>query len=488
MTTIIAVAGLSEEEFRRAIERKLRHGQAAEAAIQLRELLEPYAGPGGILPGRFLTVTAADLTLTGWEGLSLAVARHDEPYRRITALSIAFGWEGEEVPQPDADGRLRPLIETSYFTDDAFPFSQSARADLLEGYSYHGCTWTGDCEATDNALGLDGIDDLRGALALLEARLLASDMPDEDEIRAGSLGACLLSVLLFQAVDARIARDGLPRRLCVMAGSNGVYPYFDAPVVGIPEDASRDGGVVDVGIPVPRYSSLLMAGVPRGRKRAVLVLDESADEAAIRIAKLRGLPHDEIAPEPVAPVAPEVLPEPSAPPVSDSGIIPIPGGPLMTKKPHGASWDFRDMLSPRDGGSAPGTESSPAPSHDEPVRARPQQLPGEPDAVAPCEPLRPAETADETPVEPGFPLLEPTVQERLQSLIATPAARGLPEAAALAAPSPQHSLAYWPTGPGWADEQAEAASTAAVAEPAVDEPLPPSGLWARLRGWLRWRL
>ena len=448
MTTIIAVAGLSEEEFRRAIERKLRHGQAAEAAAQLRDLIEPYAGPAGILPARFLTVTANDLTLTGWDALGLAVARHDEPYRRITALSIAFGWEGEDVPQPDAEGRLRPYLETSYFTDDAFPFSQSARADLLEGYSYHGCSWTGDCEASDNALGLDGIDDLRGALALLEARLLASAAPDEDQIRAGSLGACLLSVLLFQAVDARIARDGLPRRLCVMAGSSGVYPYFDAPVVGIPEDTSKDSGVVDAGVPPPRYSSLLMAGVPRGRKRAVLVLDESADEAANRIARLRGLPCDDPVPEPIAPaepIAPVAGVDLPVPPPSESGIIPIPGGPLLAKKPHAQHWDFRDMLSPRD--NAPREPDA-------------RETDFRDNAVPALEPVTPAPR----PLpEPGFPLLESSLQARLEALVATP--------------TPVEPIAPVPDVP----------TTRRVAPPAEPDAPHRLGLWSRLRNLLKWR-
>lgn len=341
--TTIAIDGLNEEEFRRSIESRMRHGLAGKAVEQLRVLIAPFAAPGGILPERFLTVSASDLSLGGWDALSDSLRRHDRPGRAVTALSITFGWPGEDMPQPDAEGRLGPLIETGYYTDDAFPFSQSSREDLLEGYSFHGCTWTGDFEATDTALWLTGIDDLNGALAGLEARLLASDEPDEDGILAGSLGACLLSVLLFQAVDARIAESGLPRALCVMAGSNGVYPYFDAPVAGFPEEARKaaeaaeDEVVVDAGVPAPRYSSLLVTGIPRARKRAVLVLAETADEEASRIARLRGIAHAEAH-------AAAALPEP--PLRSDGTIAAAPESPLLAKKPSGQSWDFREMLSP----------------------------------------------------------------------------------------------------------------------------------------------
>jgi hypothetical protein len=285
----IVIGGLNEEDFRRSIENRLREGRAGLAIDRLRGLLEPYAGEGKILPERFITVAPQDLVLRGWEGLGDALRRRDLPGHLISAISVSFGWAGEEPPVPDAEGRLNPPIEIGYYSDNAFPFSQSTRDDLLGGYSSFGCTWTGDAESTDSALGLDGIDDLHGALAQLEARLLASDAPDEDGIRAGSLGSCLLSALLVQAVTDRIAADGLPRPLCVMAGSNDVYPYFDVPVAGMPKEiAEQEEATASVnGVPMPRYSSLLMTSIPRAKKRAVLTLDESEQETAERIARLR---------------------------------------------------------------------------------------------------------------------------------------------------------------------------------------------------------
>lgn len=354
--TVIAVDGLSEEDFRRAIENRLREGKPEAALERLRRLLAGFAGPDRILPERFLTITAKDLVLRGWQELEPAIQRHDRPARPITALSIAFGWPGEDVPQPDAEGCLRPFIETGYYTDDAYPFSQSARDDLLDGYSYHGCTWAADCEAVDNALSLEGVDDLHGALAALEARLLASDTPDPDEILAGSLGACLLSVLLFQAVGERIERDGLPRPLCVMAGSNGVYPYFDAPVAGFPEEVRKAAEAeeeelgLSTAIPAPRYSSLLMTGVPRGTKRAVLVLQESEEETAARFAHLRD--QSLIGAEPGVP-APPTPPDSIEPALPEPEIAELPASPLLAKKQPGKAWDFRDMLSPRDPDAPP---------------------------------------------------------------------------------------------------------------------------------------
>ena len=346
MTTIV-IDDLNEEDFRRSIENRLREGRASAALDKLRSLIAPYAGSGGILPERFLTVEAADLVLSGWGGLSEAVQRHDQPGRPVTALSITFGWPGDETPKPDAEGKLRPHLETSYFSDNAYPFSQSGREDLLEGYSFYGCTWNGDCEAIDTTLSLEGIDELHGALASLEARLLASEEPDEESICAGSLGACLLSTLLVQAVTERISRDGLPRPLCVMAGSNSVYPYFDAPVVGMPEDARKaadeEPETVDLynGAPAPRYSSLLMTGIPRAKKRAVLVLDESADELANRISRLRSLNHADAE---NAESEREDMAAVPAPEMPDLMAATAGSGSLLAQKPARQARDLHDML------------------------------------------------------------------------------------------------------------------------------------------------
>lgn len=509
--TTIAIDGLNEDEFRRSIERKLRRGQADEAVERLRELIAPFAGPGRILPERFLTIQAGDLVLNGWSALGDSIRRHDRPGRPVTALSIAYGWPGEEVPVPDPEGRLSPLVETAYYTDDAFPFSQSGRDDLLDGYSYHGCTWADDCEASDRALWLDGIDDLNGALAALEARLLASDTPDEEEIRAGSLGACLLSVLLFQAVGERIARDGLPRPLCVMAGSNGVYPYFDAPVAGMPEDARRaaelaEEEAVDAGVPGPRYSSLLVTGIRRAQKRAVLVLEETEEESAVRIARLRGLTHAE--PPPVQPQALE-----PAPRQSDTEIVASPASPLAVKKPGGHAWDFRDLLPPR--GPEPNGDDAapedPGPGWDEddagdPVSPPDDAVPPEPvvDRDAPLEPVEeplpqaPA-PAGEPVAQPGFSLLDSIREERPHFLRSLPlpqyseAPRSEPQPDPEPAPQPETepepapAFAAMPTDPVWPfgidwleQDQAEVSAPARSTEPT--KPARRS-LWEQLRRW-----
>lgn len=461
----IVIDGLSEEDFRRSIQNRLREGKAGSAIARLRALLAPYAQAGGILPERFLTIAPGELILTGWDSLGDAIGRHDRPGRPVNAVSIAFGWPGDDMPEADARGCLRPCIETNYYNDDAFPFSQSRRDDLLDGYSFDGCTWSGDPEATDNAIGLDGIDDLNGALAELEARLLASDEPDEAGLRAGSLGACLLSALLVQAVTERIERDGLPRSLCVTAGSSGVYPYFDAPLAGMSEEAlTAAAAVEDVvmsahEVPVPRYSSLLLTGIPRAKKRAVLVLEESEDELTKRLTGLRSLHHadredEQIALQEVAAVPPATdEPEPG-PSVTDGEL-------LLAKKPVKHSADFRDMLGPR----APALQQR----LDDLVASR----------IAPI---------------PELPVLAPVEAERLPVPDWSDEPAWSAETAWLDGPtlSNEPTLSHepaWSDEPGWQDNS-DPATLPEIAMPEAELPPPAERtrdrLWASVKAWFDW--
>ena len=233
----ITIDGLDENDFRRSIETMLRNGEADDAAAKLRALLAPYSGPNKLLPERFLTVSPQEVSLAGWQDLRARIGKYDRPEHLISALRIAVTDPDPDAPPatPDGTGRFSPSIETSYFSDTSFPFSDADRNDLLDGYSMDDSAWQGDFEAADSAVKVEGIDDLYGSIAAIEARVMQSDEPDDDEIRAGSLGACFLAVLVHQAVRETVHKEGLPRALCVLAGNDGVYPFFDAPVLASDE-------------------------------------------------------------------------------------------------------------------------------------------------------------------------------------------------------------------------------------------------------------
>jgi hypothetical protein len=302
----ITIDGLDEHEFRHGIEDMLRADEAGQAIEKLRDLLKPYAGYGEILPPRFLEVQPADVTFGGWSKLANRLPHHDRPGYSITAIGVvlsdsrALGGPGPE------NGRLAPFVKTFYFSDDAYPFTNASRDDLLDGYSRDGFGWQGDYQATDATLSIKGIDELYGAVVELEDRLMASHSPSEDEIRAGTIGACFLAALIHQSLRDTIRKNGLPRPLCVLAACDGVYPFFDAPVVGQDESTVVETapdeipGIITENalIELPSAEASLLDVAPRKHSKVMaLMLDEAGSRDAARYAEMAAAQRLEFAAE-----------------------------------------------------------------------------------------------------------------------------------------------------------------------------------------------
>lgn len=298
---IVTIDGMVEHDFRLSIEDMLRLDQVDEAVERLRGLLETCVGDGGVLPNRFLQVTADYVEIGGWHRLADRLRDHDRARHPISAIGVTLA-DSRALGGPGIrGGRLTPFIKTFYFNDDAYPFTAATRSDLLDGYSRDGFEWQGDYQATDATLSIRGIDDLYGAIVELEDRLLASPDPGEAEIRAGTIGACYVAALIHQALRDTIRRKGLPRPLCVFAACDGVYPFFDAPVAGSDECSVEDpvatmveGGddsPADDEEPedeLPGEASLLTL-VSRNRTKApVMVLCEEDAQESARYSEMAG--------------------------------------------------------------------------------------------------------------------------------------------------------------------------------------------------------
>ncbi len=380
----ITIDGMDEHDFRHAIEDMLRLDQVDEAVEKLRALLEPYVG--GFLPSRFLDINSASIEFAGWPRLARRLADYDRASYPISAIGIALA-DARTLGGPGpSGGRLAPFIKTFYFSDDAYPFTDATRDDLLEGYTREGFGWQGDYQATDATLSIKGLDDLHGAIVELEDRLFDAANPPEDAIRAGSIGACYLAVLIHQALREAIRKHGLPRPLCVLAACDGVYPFFDAPVAGSdectpPPSAEPSPGTsgepdedevwpneLEGARPVDEERepgpSLLTALHPR-TKTPVLILDEASAAEALRYTELaetermavadeldlkgifHGIPAAELVfeewpePEGQAPIAiepdPEPEPEPAPiPQIPTAGRIVAPTGRAIRARIHSA--------------------------------------------------------------------------------------------------------------------------------------------------------
>jgi len=249
MNIDVQIDGGEEQEFRRSIEQMLRSGEADAAAARIGALLPAYCGDGKVLPARFLTITAADIEVAGLDRLADRIAKLDRPGHPITAVSIDLANPWQSGCLPDADGRLDPYIETSFYSDDSFPFSRCDRSALLDGYSAYGSEWQGCAQDVDDTIVLIGIDDLYGAVEMIDAESSSDLPPTPDEQRGYVLGASYIAVLAHIAVRDTIARHGLPRQLAILVGNNERYPFLEAPVVAFladGEEAAEDQAYIAV--------------------------------------------------------------------------------------------------------------------------------------------------------------------------------------------------------------------------------------------------
>ncbi|MFM7349467.1 MAG: hypothetical protein ACKO01_08250, partial [Erythrobacter sp.] len=193
------------------------------------------------------------LALAGWDAVAATIAREERASGNpITALGIDFSAACHVGLEPDEDGAAAPHLETNYYDDlSNLVFSTASREDILAGYSDYGSEWAGCFAEIDNALKVEGLSALYGAV------LGAAQDRDRDDLAGDAyvLAASASAILLHLAVKRHIAERGLPQPMAVLVGSNEDYPFFDAPVVSLgearalmppaPEPAWRPPAVAD---------------------------------------------------------------------------------------------------------------------------------------------------------------------------------------------------------------------------------------------------
>lgn len=354
---IITIDGMVENDFRQSIEDMLRLDQVDEAIERLRHLLGSSEAVGKILPDRFLEVTSADLEIGGWQRLDDRLLDHDRPNFPITAIGVTLADATKLGGPGPSGGRLAPFIKTFYFSDEAYPFREASRDDLLDGYSRDGFELQGDYRATDATLSVKGIDDLYGAIVELEAQLFDTPEPADEEIRAGAIGACFVAALIHQALRDTIRLKGLPRPLCVFAACDGVYPFFDAPVTGadectvagsvsaLPDAALQESGEIDWQADdeladEPRgEASLLTLTMRREGKTPVMVLDAQDAEDGARDTEMAAAQRMLVDDETLLEVARENFP------VADPIDASLQGGGLAFDQPEARDW-LAEAVSP----------------------------------------------------------------------------------------------------------------------------------------------
>lgn len=218
--------------FAKRLEAMLREGEPEAALALVRHGLQAIADNGLPIVDIALAADPHALTLRGWDAVAATIARDEAGGNAITALGIDFSWPGHVGLEPDAAGHLAPYIETNYYADlTAIAFSAASRADILAGYSAHGSAWQGCFAEIDNAIEVEGLAALYGAVTAAAGNHESDDAAGD----AYLLAACTSAILLHLAVRHAIAEGALPRPLAVLVGSNEDFPFFDAPVVSVDE-------------------------------------------------------------------------------------------------------------------------------------------------------------------------------------------------------------------------------------------------------------
>lgn len=247
-------------QFLETVETMLRSGDADGAATVVRARLEEVCGEDRPLPAHVLELTASDVDLVGWDALEEEIAELDECGEPVTAVAFDI------VPETICPGE--PALETSFFFDTAWPFSECDRDGLLEGYDANGTAWQSERADVDGGIvfptGLEPLFRAIRRLGALEAPAYG-DRPEGEENAAREtarmLAGTYLSVLLHIAVRDKAARfpltsESMPQGLAILVGAREFDPALRAPVcacIASPdkaiigdEEAASDASVPEV--------------------------------------------------------------------------------------------------------------------------------------------------------------------------------------------------------------------------------------------------
>ncbi|TCM40054.1 hypothetical protein [Novosphingobium sp. ST904] len=236
----VTIDGMSENQFRTAIEAMLREGRADEAARRIKDELVFLCGEGLPLPARFRFIASQDVIVTGWDRLIRRIAELDRPGDPVTAIAMDIC---PAIAAASADPG-RPFYETAYYTDRAWPFSTAGRSRLAQAFAMPEVPWQGAFEDNDDTLGVTGLEDLHAVIAAMR-KLCTAGMATAEEQRACTVGACHLAVLTHQALRDKAMAEGLPRPMAVLVGGHGGYPAFEAAALAAVTDERWPEGAPD---------------------------------------------------------------------------------------------------------------------------------------------------------------------------------------------------------------------------------------------------
>lgn len=231
-----------ERAFRDEVEGLLRKACSDDALALVDARLSELADHP--MAAAALAVDPGHVRLTGWDKLPRTIAALDVHGQPISAISVDFARPSDETDEP--------VIETSYYCDDVFPFSTSDRGKIASSYGRGVVRWRDKHDHRDREIGVTGLAPLYPAFSAMQA--LGDAEPQTQD--AARLARVRCAVLLHIAAHRAVHEEGLPHALVVLCGSDEDYPYFDAPVTTRDEyeeatDAQAEAGDTDEALFTP---------------------------------------------------------------------------------------------------------------------------------------------------------------------------------------------------------------------------------------------
>ncbi|MBH0112969.1 hypothetical protein I5E68_08400 [Novosphingobium sp. YJ-S2-02] len=247
-----------DTQFLEAVETMLRDGDADTALEQIRARLAEHCGDGRPLPASVLDLDPSTIDLVGWDRLEEEISQLDDCGEPVTAIAFDL------VPTPMA--AVEPAIETSFYFDTAWPFSECDRAGLLDGYDANGTAWQSERADIDGEIvSVSGLEPLFNAIRALSGKgdaRYASQL-DEDAQATGEhvalvAGAYLCTLLHIavrdKALQYPLTSESMPGGLAILVGAREVEPALRAPV----EACCKDSHAIVAGQSGPKSHGAMM--------------------------------------------------------------------------------------------------------------------------------------------------------------------------------------------------------------------------------------
>lgn len=239
----------------------LSAGRSAEAESRL---LSELAGFEGSLARLCKSIPASEATLDGWDDLMPILEEWEGP--AVTAITLGLTNPADLVFEPGKS--LEPELLIGLYSDEAFPFTRSSKADIARECAKEMPAWVGAEEDVEFYCEMSGLAELNTALVHCKHRFFLRDGRDGVEGRAPGgyveyvLGCWFLALRFLQAVDRATSDDRLPKQCRLIAGTVEIGADFVS-IFG-PEKALRPAPNREQGADQPSLATLTVKPwVPR---------------------------------------------------------------------------------------------------------------------------------------------------------------------------------------------------------------------------------